>query len=233
MARRCWRSSRPSTPATTAPVDVPCQRRPRRVAPRVETLVIPAAPSWPMAAVRQYLARPVDVVIHVSRAGKDRPPRRRDRRGRPRRRRAGGAAAGAVSAGTIGAFSLGPLHHRDRDGGNRRRGARSGRPAPVAVGGARGELDHSRAAPSPLGYISVSLTDRGIPAAGQGGQRRLAPRSRNSAAAIACIEPPPVRLPSVFGTTTRGGGPCTHERLRARAGFHEHHGRLITTGTLA
>ena len=34
---------------------------------RLETLVVQAAPSWPLAAVRDHLARCVDVVVHVER----------------------------------------------------------------------------------------------------------------------------------------------------------------------
>ena len=34
---------------------------------RLETLVVQAAPSWPLAAVRQHLTRSIDVVVHVGR----------------------------------------------------------------------------------------------------------------------------------------------------------------------
>ena len=34
---------------------------------RLETLVLQAAPAWPMAAVRQHLSRSIDVVVHVAR----------------------------------------------------------------------------------------------------------------------------------------------------------------------
>lgn len=36
---------------------------------RLESLVLAAAPQWPLAAVRQQLARSIDVVIHVARTG--------------------------------------------------------------------------------------------------------------------------------------------------------------------
>ncbi len=36
---------------------------------RLETLVLQAAPAWPLRAVRQHLARSIDVVIHVARTG--------------------------------------------------------------------------------------------------------------------------------------------------------------------
>lgn len=36
---------------------------------RLESLVLAAAPQWPLAAVRQQLARSIDVVIHVTRVG--------------------------------------------------------------------------------------------------------------------------------------------------------------------
>jgi pilus assembly protein CpaF len=34
---------------------------------RLETLVVQAAPSWPLAAIRDHLARCIDVVVHVER----------------------------------------------------------------------------------------------------------------------------------------------------------------------
>ena len=34
---------------------------------RLESLVLQAAPQWPLAAVRQQLARSIDVVVHVDR----------------------------------------------------------------------------------------------------------------------------------------------------------------------
>ncbi len=34
---------------------------------RLETLVIQAAPSWPLTAVRQHLTRSIDVVVHLAR----------------------------------------------------------------------------------------------------------------------------------------------------------------------
>ena len=37
---------------------------------RLETLVIQAAPAWPMLAVRQQLTRSIDAVVHVARTGK-------------------------------------------------------------------------------------------------------------------------------------------------------------------
>jgi len=36
---------------------------------RLETLVLQAAPAWPLRAVRQHLARSIDVVVHVERTG--------------------------------------------------------------------------------------------------------------------------------------------------------------------
>jgi pilus assembly protein CpaF len=36
---------------------------------RLESLVLQAAPSWPLPAIRQQLARSIDVVIHVGRHG--------------------------------------------------------------------------------------------------------------------------------------------------------------------
>ena len=53
---------------------------------RLETLVLQAAPAWPMAAVRQHLSRSIDVVVHVARSARG-ATGRRDRRGRPRQRR--------------------------------------------------------------------------------------------------------------------------------------------------
>jgi pilus assembly protein CpaF len=35
---------------------------------RLESLVLQAAPTWPLAAIRHQLARSIDVVIHVERA---------------------------------------------------------------------------------------------------------------------------------------------------------------------
>lgn len=37
---------------------------------RLETLVIQAAPAWPLAAIRRHLARSIDVVVHVARSGR-------------------------------------------------------------------------------------------------------------------------------------------------------------------
>ena len=37
---------------------------------RLETLVLQAAPSWPLAAARQHLGRSIDVVVHVARTGR-------------------------------------------------------------------------------------------------------------------------------------------------------------------
>jgi pilus assembly protein CpaF len=37
---------------------------------RLETLIIQAAPAWPLLAVRQQLTRSIDVVVHVARTGK-------------------------------------------------------------------------------------------------------------------------------------------------------------------
>jgi pilus assembly protein CpaF len=34
---------------------------------RLESLVLQAAPTWPLAAIRQQLARSVDVIVHVDR----------------------------------------------------------------------------------------------------------------------------------------------------------------------
>jgi pilus assembly protein CpaF len=39
---------------------------------RLESLVLAAAPQWPLAAVRQQLARSIDVVVHVTRRGRER-----------------------------------------------------------------------------------------------------------------------------------------------------------------
>lgn len=39
---------------------------------RLESLVLAAAPQWPLAAIRQQLARSIDVVVHVARAGASR-----------------------------------------------------------------------------------------------------------------------------------------------------------------
>jgi pilus assembly protein CpaF len=39
---------------------------------RLESLVMQAAPHWPLAAIRQQLARSLDVVVHVSRHGAER-----------------------------------------------------------------------------------------------------------------------------------------------------------------
>ena len=54
---------------------------------RLETLVLQAAPTWPLAAIRQQLQRSIDIVVHVERdtqrqAAND----RRDQRGRRRAR---------------------------------------------------------------------------------------------------------------------------------------------------
>ena len=35
---------------------------------RLETLVVQAAPTWPMAAVRSHLLRCIDAIVHVERA---------------------------------------------------------------------------------------------------------------------------------------------------------------------
>ena len=34
---------------------------------RLETLIVQAAPAWPLTAVRQHLTRSIDVVVHVVR----------------------------------------------------------------------------------------------------------------------------------------------------------------------
>ena len=34
---------------------------------RLETLIVQAAPAWPLTAVRQHLTRSIDVVVHVAR----------------------------------------------------------------------------------------------------------------------------------------------------------------------
>lgn len=34
---------------------------------RLETLVVQAAPAWPIGAVRQHLTRSIDIVVHVAR----------------------------------------------------------------------------------------------------------------------------------------------------------------------
>ena len=34
---------------------------------RLETLVLQAAPTWPLAAIRQQLQRSIDIVVHVER----------------------------------------------------------------------------------------------------------------------------------------------------------------------
>jgi pilus assembly protein CpaF len=39
---------------------------------RLESLVLQAAPQWPLAAVRQQLARSIDVIVHVGRLGPNR-----------------------------------------------------------------------------------------------------------------------------------------------------------------
>lgn len=39
---------------------------------RLESLVLQAAPSWPLPAIRQQLSRSIDVVVHVERHGHDR-----------------------------------------------------------------------------------------------------------------------------------------------------------------
>ena len=39
---------------------------------RLESLVLQAAPQWPLAAVRQQLARSLDVIVHVARTGRAR-----------------------------------------------------------------------------------------------------------------------------------------------------------------
>ena len=36
---------------------------------RLETLVVQAAPSWPLRAVRQQLTRSIDAVVHMVRTG--------------------------------------------------------------------------------------------------------------------------------------------------------------------
>ena len=36
---------------------------------RLETLVLQAAPTWPLRAVRDHLARSIDVVVHLARTG--------------------------------------------------------------------------------------------------------------------------------------------------------------------
>ena len=49
---------------------------------RLESLVLQAAPSWPLAAIRHHIQRSIDVVIHVASTTDGRPARhRRDRRG--------------------------------------------------------------------------------------------------------------------------------------------------------
>ena len=69
---------------------------------RLETLVVQAAPAWPLRAVRDHLVRCIDVVVHVERTAGGGAPRRRDRRGdRPRRRcrrRDRSSSAASVSA---------------------------------------------------------------------------------------------------------------------------------------
>ena len=39
---------------------------------RLESLVMQAAPTWPLAAIRHHLARSIDVIVHVDRRGSDR-----------------------------------------------------------------------------------------------------------------------------------------------------------------
>ena len=39
---------------------------------RLESLVMQAAPTWPLAAIRQHLARSIDVIVHVDRRGTSR-----------------------------------------------------------------------------------------------------------------------------------------------------------------
>ena len=46
---------------------------------RLETLVVQAAPAWPLTAVRQHLTRSIDVVVHVARSCRRSPAGRRDR----------------------------------------------------------------------------------------------------------------------------------------------------------
>jgi pilus assembly protein CpaF len=38
---------------------------------RLESLVLQAAPTWPLAAIRQQLARSLDVVVHIGRSRSD------------------------------------------------------------------------------------------------------------------------------------------------------------------
>jgi pilus assembly protein CpaF len=39
---------------------------------RLESLVMQAAPTWPLAAIRHHLARSIDVIVHVDRRGRER-----------------------------------------------------------------------------------------------------------------------------------------------------------------
>ena len=49
---------------------------------RLESLVLQAAPTWPLAAIRHQLARSIDVIVHVDRCDDGRSTDHRDRRGR-------------------------------------------------------------------------------------------------------------------------------------------------------
>ena len=83
---------------------------------RLETLVIQAAPAWPLAAVRQHLTRSVDVVVHVVRrhdgarhvveigevvVDRDRLGCAATHRERPRRARPGHEAAGVIPSAPV------------------------------------------------------------------------------------------------------------------------------------
>jgi pilus assembly protein CpaF len=86
---------------------------------RLESLVLQAAPSWPVTVVRHHLGRSLDVVVHVERD-----------RGTPLRRVVAVSEVGEVTAhSTDEAIALRPLALRDGDGrvrvvGTLRRGRR-------------------------------------------------------------------------------------------------------------
>ena len=54
---------------------------------RVETLLMQAAPAWPLQAIRRQVQRSIDVVVHLERRPRRQPACRRDRRGDRGRRR--------------------------------------------------------------------------------------------------------------------------------------------------
>ena len=113
---------------------------------RLETLVIQAAPAWPLAAVREHLTRSIDVVVHVARhhdgvaprgrggrgGGRSRPPRPATHRRRLSSRRAAHEVAGmstVVLVATAAPLAVLGLALRLRG----RATAPPRRPAPVAA----------------------------------------------------------------------------------------------------